>query len=248
LQDLDRAVVIGARSFGKGLVQRPKDLTYGTQLKVTISRYYTPSGRCIQALDYRHRDEEGNAVRYSEKDYNEFNTRNGRKVYDGGGISPDIKLETSEFSDVTNALLFENAIFDYATNYYYTHNLNSPEDFSFTEKDFSDFKAYLNTVGFEYQTATEEELQDVIDAAKKEGYQQDLSTALKSIEDAISTSKEQALNNKKAEIMSLISEEIIKRYFYKEGLYKYYVKKNPEILKAKEILQDKTQYQNILKG
>jgi len=126
--------------------------------------------------------------------------------------------------------------------------LNSPEDFSFTEKDFSDFKAYLNTVGFEYQTATEEELQDVIDAAKKEGYQQDLSTALKSIEEAISTSKEQALNNKKAEIMSLISEEIIKRYFYKEGLYEYYVKKNPEILKAKEILQDKAQYQNILKG
>jgi carboxyl-terminal processing protease len=248
LQDLDRAVILGARSFGKGLVQRPKDLTYGTQLKVTISRYYTPSGRCIQALDYRHRDEEGNALRYSAKDYNEFKTRNGRKVYDGGGILPDIKLETSEFSDITNALLLKNAIFDYATNYYYTHKLETPEDFSFTEKDYSDFKDYLKSNGFEYQTATEKELEDVVAAAEKEGYQQNLSEELKSIKEAISNSKEQALNLKKAEIMSLLSEEIIKRYFYKEGLYEYYVKKNPEILKAKEILQDKAQYQNILKG
>ncbi|UZH56657.1 S41 family peptidase [Salinimicrobium tongyeongense] len=248
LQDLDRAVILGARSFGKGLVQRPKDLTYGTQLKVTISRYYTPSGRCIQALDYRHRDEEGNALRYSAKDYNEFKTRNGRKVYDGGGILPDIKLETSEFSDITNALLLKNAIFDYATNYYYTHKLDTPEEFSFTEKDYSDFKDYLKSTGFEYQTATEKELEDVVAAAEKEGYQQNLSGELKSIKEAISNSKEQALNLKKAEIMSLLSEEIIKRYFYKEGLYEYYVKKNPEILKAKEILQDKAQYQNILKG
>lgn len=98
LQDLDRAVVIGARSFGKGLVQRPKQLSYGTQLKITISRYYTPSGRCIQALDYWNRDQDGKATKTKVEDYNEFSTRNGRKVYDGGGILPDIKLETSEYS------------------------------------------------------------------------------------------------------------------------------------------------------
>ena len=248
LQDLDRAVIIGARSFGKGLVQRPKDLTYGTQLKVTISRYYTPSGRCIQALDYRQRDEEGNAVRYTAQDYNEFKTRNGRKVYDGGGISPDVKMETSEFSDITNAILQENAIFDYATNYYYTNKLNSPEEFNFTEKDYSEFRNFLETTDFNFQTATEKELQDVIAAAEKEGYQQDISKDLSEIQQEISSSKEKALTAKKAEIISLLSEEIIKRYFYKEGLYEYYVEKNPEILKAKEILQDKSQYQGILKG
>lgn len=248
LQDLDRAVIIGARSFGKGLVQRPKDLTYGTQLKVTISRYYTPSGRCIQSLDYRQRDEEGNATRFSANDYNEFKTRNGRKVYDGGGILPDIKLETSEFSDITNALLQENAIFDYATKYYYTHDLNIPEDFTFTEQDYSDFMRYLENSGFEFKTTTEKELEDVMAAAEKEGYQQDLSQDLNKIQQVISGSKDRALTTKKAEITSLLSEEIVKRYFYKEGLYDYYVKKNPEILKAKEILQDQTRYNGILKG
>ncbi|NJY61462.1 S41 family peptidase [Salinimicrobium sp. CDJ15-81-2] len=248
LQDLDRAVIIGARSFGKGLVQRPKDLTYGTQLKVTISRYYTPSGRCIQALDYTRRDAEGNAVRLTSKDYNEFKTRNGRKVYDGGGIAPDIKLETSEFSDITNAILQENAIFDYATNYYYQHELKTPETFEFTEQDYADFKKYLETTGFEYTTATEKELEEVMAAAEKEGYQQEISGDYKEMLRSISSSKEQALTSKKAEIKSLLSEEIIKRYFYKEGLYDYYVKKNPEIIKAKEVLNDNARYKNILKG
>ena len=248
LQDLDRAVVIGARSFGKGLVQRPKELTYGTQLKVTISRYYTPSGRCIQALDYTRRDTEGNAVRLTSKDYNEFKTRNGRKVYDGGGIAPDIKLETSEFSDITNAILQENAIFDYATNYYYQHELKTPEAFEFTDKDYSDFLKYLETTDFNFTTATEKELEEVMAAAEKEGYQQEISADIKEILGSISSSKEQALTSKKAEIKSLLSEEIIKRYFYKEGLYDYYVKENPEILKAKEVLKDQAQYKNILKG
>lgn len=248
LQDLDRAVVIGARSFGKGLVQRPKDLTYGTQLKVTISRYYTPSGRCIQALDYRERDEEGNAIRIASKDYNEFKTRNGRKVYDGGGISPDINLETSEFSDITNAILQENAIFDYATTYYYSHDLNTPEDFSFSDKDYSDFMKYLESSGFEYKTATEKELEDVMAAAEKEGYQQNISGEYNAMQKTFASLKQQALLSKKPEIVSLLSEEIIKRYFYKEGLYDYYVIENPEIQKAKQVLNNQNEYQKILKG
>ena len=248
LQDLDRGVVIGARSFGKGLVQRPKDLTYGTQLKVTISRYYTPSGRCIQALDYSRRDAEGNAVRLTSTDYNEFKTRNGRKVYDGGGITPDINLETSEFSDITNAILQENAIFDYATNYYYQHELKTPEEFKFTDQDYADFTKFLEDSGFEYTTATEKELEQVMAAAEKEGYQQEISADYQEMLRSISASKEQALTSKKAEIKSLLSEEIIKRYFYKEGLYDYYVKENPEIIKAKEVLKDKNQYNKILKG
>ncbi len=246
LQDLDRAVVLGGRSFGKGLVQRPKDLTYGTQLKVTISRYYTPSGRCIQALDYRQRDEEGNAVRFSSEDYNEFKTRNGRKVYDAGGISPDIKLETSKYSSVTNALLHQNAIFDYATKYYYSHDLEKPEDFQFTQSDFLDFKDFLNSTNFEYKTATETELAEVMEAATKDGFDSEISEDFKEIEEAIAKSKERALNEKKAEIVSLLTDEIIKRYFYKEGLYDYYVKENPEIIAAKEILENQKEYRNIL--
>lgn len=246
LQDLDRAVVIGARSFGKGLVQRPKDLTYGTQLKVTISRYFTPSGRCIQALDYRHRDEEGNAIRFTSDDYNEFKTRNGRKVYDGGGITPDIELETSKFSSITTAVLQANAIFEYATRYYYGHDLKSPEDFIFTEQDYSDFKKFLNSTGFEYQTTTEKELQELLAASREDGFNNAISDDLKKVAAEIEESKLKALNEKKEEIKGLLTDEIIKRYFYKEGLYNYYIDNNPEIQKAREILNSQSKYREIL--
>ncbi len=246
LQDLDRAVVLGARSFGKGLVQRPKDLTYGTQLKVTISRYYTPSGRCIQALDYRNRDEEGNAVRIKTEEYNEFKTRNGRKVYDGGGILPDVTLETSEYSSVTNALLLENAIFDYATKYYYEHSLERPEDFTFTKEDYNDFKQYLKSSGFQYETSTEHYLKEAYETAEDEGFSEEISTAYRELENILEQEKEQALDEKRAEITSLISDEIIKRYFYKEGLFDYSVQQNPEILEAKKILSQPSEYNKIL--
>jgi carboxyl-terminal processing protease len=247
LQDLDRAVIIGARSFGKGLVQRPKDLTYGTQLKVTISRYYTPSGRCIQALDYRQRDEEGNAQRITSKDYNEFNTRNGRKVYDGGGILPDVSLETSEFSDLTNALLQENAIFNFATSYYYNHNIENPQNFQVTEQDFADFKLYLEAINFSYQTTAEKELQDFILAVEKENYDNELVLASKAIQEKMEGSTNRELEQKKKEIMSLLNDEIIKRYFYMEGLYDHYTIHNPEIQKAREILDRPDRYREILK-
>ncbi|GHA38733.1 peptidase S41 [Salinimicrobium marinum] len=246
LQDLDRAVILGARSFGKGLVQRPKDLTYGTQLKVTISRYYTPSGRCIQALDYRNRDTEGNAVRIKTDEYNEFSTRNGRKVYDGGGILPDISMETSEYSSITNALLLENAIFDYATEYYYSHNLDKPEDFEFTDSDYTEFKNYLKTSGFSYKTMTEKHLQEAFETAEDEGFDNKISNTYTEMEKIIEEEKRMALDEKKAEITSLISDEIIKRYFYKEGLFEYSVQQNPEILEAKKVLLDTGKYNKIL--
>ena len=144
IQDLDRGVVIGARSFGKGLVQRPKKLTYGTQLKITISRYYTPSGRCIQALDYWNRDENGDPVRAEPDEYNAFKTRGGRTVYDGGGILPDIVLESSKYSPITTALLRDNAIFNFATDYYYKKKLDSWSNFEFTDADFEAFLKFLN--------------------------------------------------------------------------------------------------------
>ena len=246
LQDLDRAVVLGGRSFGKGLVQRAKDLTYGTQLKVTISRYYTPSGRCIQALDYRNRDEDGNAHRISTDEYNEFTTRNGRKVYDGGGILPDIALETSEYSSVTNALLLENAIFDYATQYYYAHELENPEDFTFTASDYEDFKDILQESGFSYRTDTEINLQEALEAAENEGFSEEIAQGYKAIERSLEQAKNKALDEKRAEISGLISEEIVKRYFYKEGLFDYSVAKSPEVSEARKVLLDSDRYRDIL--
>ncbi len=247
IQDLDRGVVVGARSFGKGLVQRPKELAYGTQLKITISRYYTPSGRCIQALDYRSRDREGNAVRTQLEDYKEFQTRKGRKVYDGGGISPDVHLKSSEYSNITNALLTEDAIFDFATRYYYSHSLENPEGFEFSDEDFTDFKDYLKEINFTYQTYTEQDLEDAMITAKEEGFDQDIIENYKQMLTDIEAYKKDELDEKKVEIVSLLTDEIIKRFFYKEGLYNYYVKHNPEILEATEILNDATRYTEILK-
>jgi len=247
VQDLDRGVIVGARSFGKGLVQRPKELAYGTQLKITISRYFTPSGRCIQALDYRTRNDEGKAVRTQVSDYNEFTTRNGRKVYDGGGILPDVQLETSEFSDITQSLLLQDAIFDYATKYYYSHELENPADFNFTDADFNDFKKYLTTSDFEYKTATEVELSEMMEKAEDEALKSQISSEVKKIRDQISAFKKQELDNKKPEIVSLLTDEIIKRYFYKEGLYKYYTDNNPEINQAQSLLNNSSEYSKILK-
>ncbi len=247
IQDLDRGVVVGARSFGKGLVQRPKELVYGTQLKLTISRYYTPSGRCIQALNYRERDTDGNATRTKTEDYKEFKTRNGRSVYDGGGILPDVGLETSETSIITNALLAGNAIFNFATEYYYSHKVENPEDFEFTDEDFNDFKNFLSKTDFNYQTLTEMELTQAMATAKMEGFEGTIIQNYQSILNEIEVSKKEAVEEKKFEISNLLADEIVKRYFYREGLYQHYVLQNPEILKAKEILNNKQRYAEILR-
>ncbi len=247
IQDLDRGVIVGARSFGKGLVQRPKELAYGTQLKITISRYYTPSGRCIQALDYRQRDENGKAIRTKVEDYNQFNTRNGRKVYDGCGILPDVKLETSEYSDITQSLLIQDALFDFATKYYYSHELSNPKQFNFSDSDFNDFKKFLESSDFEYKTNTETELDKMMDTAEDEELKAKIASDVSRIRSQINTFKKQELQDKKPEIVSLLTDEIIKRYFYKEGLYEYYTLSNPEILKAKSILNNPSEYSKILK-
>ncbi len=247
IQDLDRGVIVGARSFGKGLVQRPKELAYGTQLKLTISRYYTPSGRCIQALNYRERDQDGNAIRTKLEDYNEFKTKNGRSVFDGGGVLPDVALKTSEFSAITNALLASNAIFDFATQYYYTHKLESPQAFKFTNEDYNAFKTYLNTSNFSYQTRTEKDLEEALITAEEEGFSENILDNYKQTLAEIETAKKADLDTKKAEITTLLTDEIIKRYFYQEGLYQHYILENPEITEAQAILNNSSRYSGILK-
>lgn len=247
LQDLDRAVIVGARSFGKGLVQRPKKLTYGTQLKVTISRYYTPSGRCIQALDYWNRDENGDPVRLEPKEYNKFTTKGGRTVYDGGGILPDIELETAKFSPITTALLKDNAIFDYATNYYYNNEMTDWKNFEFSDADFQDFVGFLKKNDFEYQTETEKEFEKALRRSEDDDLRGEIESSYNALMASVDKAKDKDLIAKKAEIKSLISDEILKRYFYKQGLYDYQVENNAEILAAVSVLNDPKKYSRILK-
>ena len=247
LQDLDRAVIVGARSFGKGLVQRPKELTYGTQLKVTISRYYTPSGRCIQALDYWNRDENGDPVRLDPKEYNSYKTKGGRTVYDGGGILPDVEVEAAKFSPITTALLKDHGIFDFATNYYYSHELNDWSDFVFTEADFRDFLKFLKTNNFEYETETEKEFAEAHRKSEADKLDKDIAESYEQLMIAIDRAKEKALIEKKEEIITIISDEILKRYFYRDGMYNYHIQNSPEIKEAVAILNDDKKYHKILK-
>lgn len=246
LQDLDRAVIVGSRSFGKGLVQRPLELTYGTQVKVTISRYYTPSGRGIQALDYTHKDLDGKAIRIDSKDYNAFKTRKGRTVYDGGGIQPDIELEETKQSAIADALVRNDGIFDYATVYYYKNpNLGATIP-AISDTEFDAFKQFLKKENFEFDTATEKALKATMEVAKKEKVDESIAAEYNQLLTALQKSEEKELNNHKQEIKQLLTDELIKRYQYKEGLYKYYTTSNAEIQKSVKLLANSTDYNKIL--
>ncbi|HYD90452.1 MAG TPA: peptidase S41, partial [Flavobacterium sp.] len=217
-----------------------------TQVKVTISRYYTPSGRGIQALDYAHKDVDGKAIRIDKKDYNAFKTRRGRTVYDGGGILPDIELEESKQSAIADALLRNDGIFNYATGYYYKHpdlGANIP---TISDSDFEAFKQFLKKENFEFDTETEKALKAAMEIAKKEKVDESISAEYQQLLTALQKSEEKELNANKEEIKQLLTDELIKRYQYKEGLYKYYTTSNPEIKKAVTLLNNIAEYNKIL--
>lgn len=245
LQDLDRAVIMGARSFGKGLVQRPMKLTYGTQLKVTISRYYTASGRCIQALDYWNRDDSGNAVRNTE--FNDFKTRNGRKVQDGGGVLPDIEIEAAKTNNLTKALLASHTIFDYATTYSYKNKVEDVSKFSFTSNDFEGFKTFVSNSDFSFETKSQKALREALSGDDKEIYGSNVQEGYKNLLAEMEKSKLNALDTFQKEIQKNLEDEIVKRYFYREGLYNYYLLKDEAILAATELLNANEKYTSILK-
>ncbi len=247
LQDLDRAVIVGSRSFGKGLVQRPIDLTYGTQLKITISRYYTPSGRCIQALDYAHRDKDGKAIRTESAKYNAFKTRKGRAVYDGGGIQPDIELSETKMSPISEALVRNDGIFNYATEYYYKNPNLGTSIPVISDTDFADFKQFLKRSNFSFDTDTELALRQMLVAAKKEKIDGAITSEYQQLLTALQKSEEAQINQNQKEIKALLLDEIIKRFQYKEGLYQFYTNSNSEIKKAVAILNAPAEYNKILK-
>ena len=247
LQDLDRAVVVGSRSFGKGLVQRAIDLTYGTQVKVTISRYYTPSGRCIQALDYSHKDKDGKAIRTDAANYNNFKTKNGRAVQDGGGVLPDVQLDETKQSDIAKALQKNDGIFDWVTTYYYKNPTLGDKIPVITDADYADFKNFLKAKKISFDTDTELALKKTLETAKKEKLDDAISSEYNALMLAIQKSEESQLSKNQKEIKNLMLDEIIKRYQYKEGLYNYYIKNNFEIKKSVSILENISEYNKILK-
>ena len=247
LQDLDRAVIVGSRSFGKGLVQRPKELIYGTQVKITISRYYTPSGRCIQALDYWHRDEKGEAVRVKQENYNEYKTKNGRKVFDGGGVFPDASFDASKNSSITNAIVNNDLIFNYATDYYYKHDLKDITNLKLTDTDFLNFKNYLKTNNFTFETDTEKALNKALEAAKKDELDDTIASGFNALLTNLNKTKISVIDENKSYLLELLTEDIVKRYVYREGLYDYYKIHDAKIKKATEILGNSTIYLDYLR-
>jgi len=241
----DRAVIMGARSFGKGLVQRPLKLTYGTQLKVTISRYYTSSGRCIQSLDYWNRDKEGNAVRNTK--FTDFKTRNGRKVQDGGGVLPDVEISALKTNILTNALVRNSVIFDFATDYYYKKSFDNLNDFNFSEEDFTAFKSYVSESDFNFETKTEKILKESLNSEELEVYGAEVKESYTKLLSQMNKSKIAGLDTHKKEIVKNIEDELVKRYFYKDGLYDYYLAHDEAILTAKELLDNDKEYKGVLK-
>ncbi len=249
IQDLDRGVIIGQRSYGKGLVQITRPLSYNTQLKVTTAKYYIPSGRCIQARDFSHPNDDGSVGFIPDSLIKEFKTKNGRVVRDGGGIAPDIDIQPEALSQIATELYIRNYIFDYATVYYWAHpEIKSPELFSFSDTDYNYFKEYLQKRNFSYKTVTEQSLNELIDIARKEKYYEQHKSLFEALEKDLSHNLDQDLDNFRAEITELLEDEIIRRYFYESGAIAATIKKDEQVMKAMEVLNNRKIYESLLNG
>jgi carboxyl-terminal processing protease len=246
LQDLDRAVIVGNRSFGKGLVQRPFNLTYGTQVKVTISKYYTPSGRCIQATDYSKKDANGKAIKTTEKEFNAFKTKGGRTVYDGGGVLPDVEIADMKKSATSLSIANSDAVFEFANVLYY-RNPTAKNSTGITDAEFNEFKAFLKKEKVEINSNTDKSLKTLLEAAKKDKIDTDLQLEINQLEAAIEKTKNKELDKNKDEIKRLLFQELLLRYGYRTAFYDYVSSKYSDVLKAQEILNNPTEYKQILK-
>jgi len=249
IQDLDRGIIIGQRSYGKGLVQVTRPLSYNTQLKVTTAKYYIPSGRCVQALDFSHPNADGSVGIIPDSLISEFKTRNGRIVKNGGGITPDVPMLPESLSQVASELYLRYFIFDFATKYYWAHpDIKTPSQFALSDQDYADFRDFLIAKKFDYKTVTEQSLNELISNAKKEKYYALHKDLFNEIEKDITHSLDQDLSIFKPEIKELLEEEIIGRYFYDEGAIAWTIKNDSLINKAIEILNNKDKYSSILNG
>ena len=246
LQDLDRAVIVGARTYGKGLVQVSRDLPYNGQLKVTTSKYYIPSGRCIQALDYQHRDASGRAIRTPDSLTNVFYTAAGREVRDGGGIRPDVEVKVDEQTNLLYYLANDDVLLDYGTEYALAHEtIADAQSFEITDEDYAAFKKMVVESGFKYDRQSEDALKRLKDIAEFEGYLEDAKAEFEALEKKLQHNLEAELDRFADYIKPLIAGEIVKRYYFQQGVIIQQLKKDPDLDKALEILGDSEYYSSI---
>jgi carboxyl-terminal processing protease len=247
IQDLDRGVVIGQKTYGKGLVQSTRPLTYNAQLKVTTAKYYTPSGRCIQALDYSHRNADGSVGSVPDSLKKEFKTKSGRKVFDGGGVDPDLANKQADYSKITESLIINQLVFDYATKYRNRHTSIAPaKDFKLTDADFTDFKTFLLDKKYDYQTASEKALEDFKKKAEDEKYFEAVQSQYQQLKQNLSRDKQADLDKNKTEIIALLESEIAKRYYFQKAEYEMAAKHDEDVKLAIKLLNDLPRYNAIL--
>lgn len=247
LQDLDRGVVIGQRSYGKGLVQQTRPLSYNAQLKVTVAKYYIPSGRCIQALDYSHRNEDGSVDKVPDSLISAFKTKNGRIVYDGGGVTPDVVVEPRKYSNILASLATKNLIFDFATKYRISHpTIAAARDFKLTDAEYDEFVAFLNGKEYDYTTKTEKTLEELKEDAKADKTLDAINTDLEALKTKIMHNKKDDLVKYKPEIKQFLEEEIASRYYFQSGRLEASMKDDDELKEAIAVLNDNSRYTKIL--
>ncbi|MPL83063.1 hypothetical protein SDC9_29013 [bioreactor metagenome] len=249
LQDLDRAVIIGERTFGKGLVQNIIPLSYNTQMKVTVAKYYIPSGRCIQAIDYGHKDSTGRSAKIPDSLINTFKTRSGRLVYDGGGIIPDILTEQPMLSNISMSLISRYLIFDYANKFKREHSSILPAaDFNITDEIYTEFVGWLQDKDYDYVTRSEKMLSELKKTAESEKYFDELKNEFEMLQSKMMHNKQADLNKFRDEIKSLLRSEIVSRYYAQKGRVEAAVTEDQEIKKAVEVLGNQQTYKTILSG
>ncbi|MFN9324757.1 MAG: S41 family peptidase [Flavobacteriales bacterium] len=248
LQDLDRAVVVGERTFGKGLVQQTRDLYYNSKLKVTVAKYYIPSGRCIQKLDYAHRDSSGKAIEVKEDAIAEFKTRNGRPVFDGRGILPDVAVEDPELAKVVGGLYSEDLFFDFATRYRLDHpEIPSAEQFAITDELYNAFVDHVKDKEFTYDTETMEALKALEEKAKRERYYDHAKTQLEALRKELTPDRTEELRMFRSDIEEVLRNELVSRYYYQTGRAKASMGTDPVIRRAIELLNS-NEYSTVLAG
>ncbi len=248
LQDYDRAVIVGERSFGKGLVQVPRQLSYNSQVKITTAKYYTPTGRCIQVLDYTHRREDGSVGSIPDSVKKEFKTSRGRTVYDGGGIEPDLAVEVIEPSTITQVLYLQGFIFDYATEYAFHHpTLAEPKNFAMTDAEYGEFVTWMKSKPYTINSPADEELAQLVEEAKKEKYYDELKPQLDQIRQKLTETHKNELSFHKDQIKLWLEREIASRYYFEKGVVEVGFKSDNELKSAMAILNNQKEYKRILR-
>lgn len=249
LQDLDRAVIIGQNSFGKGLVQQTMPLSYNSKLKVTVAKYYTPSGRCIQRLDYTDKDEKGKAKEVADSSMTQFATINGRPVFDGAGIKPDLEVKVNELPKIIGSLLQNTIFFDYATIYRLSHDSILPAKlFSLSDEEYNEFVSYTKSKDFEHETQTERILDGLKEVAENEKCTKATMKQIELLEKQLATEKDNDIIKHKKELELILRNEIVSRYYYQTGRIETNLSSDDEIKKALKVLSDTSMYSSILKG